>query len=389
MADGLLQVRQADVPISTMTEDGIDDPRDMPPAIQAPGIVLQITKSGIQSLVTRAPLLPQGFPPDVVTDKTTHARTHTSTSTLSMVQQVMQTSTSSSAPSSTPVQHNRLTSGKLAAVIVVPLIVMAIASPIFIVWLLSWRRRRRSRRRRTSRRSCSDPPLMQYHRQQHSSSRHHSSNRTSKRSRAVPRPSPTYSSFNFGLPRADSLRATKVGRRPLPDGPRSQHSLVCPWDAEAPPPYTTTTQVIAQPAPQTTRSQSPIPRIDTPIFPDSPLLETAQMVHIRPISHHQSPQRNNQQPRRHQSDTLQPPDTYGNIRTRQDSSESEFSVHNRATLRQPFSPMASPTFSDVSGLSFDPTLWASVMYGRDSIISPIDADDQDATKERTSPHQIV
>ncbi|KAI4160041.1 MAG: hypothetical protein LQ342_006077 [Letrouitia transgressa] len=268
MADGLLQVRQADVPISTMTEDGIDDPRDMPPAIQAPGIVLQITKSGIQSLVTRAPLLPQGFPPDVVTDKTTHARTHTSTSTLSMVQQVMQTSTSSSAPSSTPVQHNRLTS-------------------------------------------------------------------------------------------------------------------------EAPPPYTTTTQVIAQPAPQTTRSQSPIPRIDTPIFPDSPLLETAQMVHIRPISHHQSPQRNNQQPRRHQSDTLQPPDTYGNIRTRQDSSESEFSVHNRATLRQPFSPMASPTFSDVSGLSFDPTLWASVMYGRDSIISPIDADDQDATKERTSPHQIV
>ncbi|KAL9038316.1 MAG: hypothetical protein Q9214_005327 [Letrouitia sp. 1 TL-2023] len=385
MADGLLQIRQADIPISTMTEDGIDAPRDMLPAIVPRGIILPTTKSGFESYVT---LLPQVIQPDVVTDKTTHARTHTSTSTLSMVQQVMQTSTSSSAPSSAPVQHNRLTSGKLAAVIVVPLIVMAIASPILIVWLLSWRRRRRSQRRRTSRRGCSDPPLMQYHKQQHSSSRHHSSNRASKRSRAVPRPSPTYSSFNFGLPRVDSMRATKVGRRPLPDGPRSQHSLVCPWDAEAPPPYTTTTHIIAHPTPQTTRSQSPIPRIDTPIFPDSPLLETAQIVHIRPISH-QSPLRNNQQPRRHQSDTLQPPDTYGNIHTRQDSSESEFSVHNRATLRQPFSPMASPTFSDVSGLSFDPTLWASVIYGRDSIISPIDVDDQDASKERTSPHQIV
>ncbi|KAI4213875.1 MAG: hypothetical protein LQ351_003570 [Letrouitia transgressa] len=369
-----------------MAEDGINTPRDVFPAFGAPKILLLTTKSGIESYVTGAPLLPQVFQID--TPQTTQARTHTSTSTLSMVQQVMQTSTLSSAPPSAPVQHNRLTSGKLAAVIVVPLIVMAIASPILIVWLLSWRRRRRSQRRRTTRRSCSDPPLMQYHKQQHSSSRHHGSNRSSKRSRAVPRPSPTYSSFNFGLPRADSLRATKVGRRPLPDGPRSQHSLVCPWDAEAPPPYTITTQVIAQPAPQTTRSQSPIPRIDTPIFPDSPLLETAQMVHIRPISN-QSPSRNNQQPRRHQSDTLQPPDTYGNIRTRQDSSESEFSVHNRATLRQPFSPMASPTFSDVSGLSFDPTLWASVMYGRDSIISPIDADDQDANKERTSPRQIV
>ncbi|KAL9608616.1 MAG: hypothetical protein Q9167_006559 [Letrouitia subvulpina] len=387
MADGLLQIRQADVPISTMTEDGINAPRDILPAIEAPGIILLTTKSGTESLVTGAPLVPQIFQPDIVTDRTTLARTYTSTPTLSMVQQVMQTSTSSSAPSSAPVQHNRLTSGKLAAVIVVPLIVMAIASPILIVWLLSWRRRRRSQRRRASRRSRSDPPLMQYHKQC-SSSRHHSSNRASKRSRAVPRPSPTYSSFNFGLPRVNSLRATKVGHRPLPDGPRSQHSLVCPWDAEAPPPYTTTTQVTAYPTPQITRSQSPIPRIDTPIFPDSPLLETAQMVHIRPISH-PSPPRNNQQPRRHQSDTLQPPDTYGNVRTRQGSSESELSVHNRATLRQPFSPMASPTFSDVSGLSFDPTLWASVIYGRDSVISPIDWEDQDASKERTSPHQIV
>ena len=391
-AAGSLRDKVGDVPILS--------PR-VSPALVAANVLLLVTRSGSE-VVTSTPALLAGSPPDVKTDVAADSSTPTVTSTPSTSQlrnhsQSSQLSTLSSTSSSAPVEHNRLTNGKLAAVIVVPLILMALGSPILIVWFLSWRRRRRREQWRRNRRSHLEPPPTEHHKNRRSSFRYKSSNKASRRARGGPRPSPTYSSFNFGLSRVGSLRTMKSGQRQFPSGLQSRHSLVCPWDTEAPPPYTST-QVPTQPGiattPVVTRFSSTAPRLDTPSFPDFPLLETAQMVHIRPISsppatRSTSAIRNRQRSQQGRSNMLQPPDVYGDVRTRQSSIESDFSVHNRATLRQPFSPLHSPAFSDVSGLSFDPTLWASVMYGRDSIVSPLDAEDQNMHSGQIRPHQMV
>ncbi|KAL8685733.1 MAG: hypothetical protein Q9218_007574 [Villophora microphyllina] len=187
-------------------------------------------------------------------------------------------------------------------------------------------------------------------------------------------------------------------RRPVP---KNRRSATFSWGA--PPPYTSPTR--------TAFSSTPVPRLDTPDFSGSPFLETAQMVHIRPISGQQQRltrsitnlpshsaagrsntslapwQAHDQQPERTASPFLHAPDP---TRTRQGSGASNAeSLHHRSTLTRPFSsfqPLASPALTDVSGLSFDPTLWASTTYARDSIISPVD--DQDET-EQAKPHQML
>ncbi|KAL8697600.1 MAG: hypothetical protein Q9201_007044 [Fulgogasparrea decipioides] len=386
---------------------GVDagPPRQALPQIIAPGVMIVSTQSGKAAVVTVAPV-----PKSVHSGLSTDARTFTISTTLaSPTSASTQFQSSSSSATPVPAAPHKSSAPKLAAVIVVPLVLLAILSPIIIVWYISWRRKRRSAKRRSERLSGQSPLIDRYHGTPRAS-RHRneraSSNpaprRPKKPNRIVSVPTPTFSSFNCELSRPASVGPIRSSnerrvRRPIP---KNRHSATFSWGA--PPPYTAPTR--------TASSSSPAPRLDTPDFTGSPLIETAQMVHIRPVSGqphgwrrsnnhlqiHSADARSNtflaqwqqqqQQPSPDASSMLQVPDPG---RSRQGSGDSTAeSLHHRSTLQRPFSfqALASPALTDISGLSFDPTLWASTTYGRDSIISPLD--DQHET-EQTRPHQIV
>lgn len=400
MADGLLGIRD------TAESHARSVSRQTLPQVIAPGYVVVSTQSGKAAIVTAAPAIYRGPHSNLITDSATSftipLAPTTSPSTSSATTQI---SSASSIPSPTPIPLHGFSTAKLAAVIVVPLVLLAILSPIAIVWYISWRRKRRAAKRRSDRSSRQPRPLVE-HDDGHSGTSRHRTDRASSRprpsrpqkaNRIVSVPTPTFSSFNFELSRPSSAApipssTPQPGYRPIP---RKQRSATFSWGS--PPPYASPTH--------TKISSTPVPRLDTPDLPGSPRIETAQMVHVRPISRqHPQFERSSSRlplhgparskislaPSQCQSlqtiTILQPPHP---ARTRQESADSAAeSLHFRSSLQRPFShqPLASPAMSEISGLSFDPTLWASTMYGSDSIISPIE--DQDET-DQTRPHQIV
>lgn len=405
MADGLLGVRDTVESSARSPAVQAGPPRQTLPLIIAPGYMVISTQSGKAAIVTAAPSMHRSLQPSIVTDTRifTTPLTPTTLPSSSSASTTTQSANPSSSPSTAP--SHGLSTAKLAAVVVVPLVLLAILSPIAIVWYISWRRKRRTVKRQSDRSSHQKPLLTQYpgvsvtpqHHLNRASSKPPAS-RPKNAKRIVSVPTPTFSSFNFELSRPASIHTSnpQPARRLVP---RNRRSATLSWGA--PPPYASPTQTFF--------SSTPVPRLDTPDITGSPLVETAQMVHIRPVSS-QPPrlERINSRlpthgpaamsatpltsPGRHPvqnqdvSSMLQPPNA---AHTRQGSADSTAeSLQFRSSLQRPFSfqPPASPAPSDISGLSFDPTLWASMTYGRDSMISPID--DQDEA-EQTKPHHIV
>ncbi|KAL8714729.1 MAG: hypothetical protein Q9225_006501 [Loekoesia sp. 1 TL-2023] len=410
MADGLLDIRDAVESPSRPPPLQVGPPRQTLPEIIAPGLMVVSTQSGKAAIVTAAPSIHRGSHSSLITDTRTFTipllpTTLPSTSSASTQPQ---SATASATPVSTRSQG--LSTTRLAAAIVVPLVLLAILSPIIIVWYISWRRKRRAARRRSDRSSGPPRPLLEHYHGVSSTSRSRvprgssdvPPSRPKKPHRIVSVPTPTFSSFNLELsrPASDGPVASSSLRPPFRPIPKNRRSATFSWGA--PPPYASPTR--------SAFTSTPIPRLDTPNITGSPLIGTAQMVHIRPISgqHHRpdrsnsrlavdsvagrsrtslAPSHNQQQQNENASPIFRPPES---ARTRQGSTDSNAeSLHHRSTLQRPFSsfqPLASPALTDISGLSFDPTLWASATYGRDSIISPID--DQDET-EQIRPHQLV
>ncbi|KAL8730226.1 MAG: hypothetical protein Q9166_004203 [cf. Caloplaca sp. 2 TL-2023] len=404
MADGSRSIRR---PAETPSKSpGVDagPPRQILPALTIPpGVMVVSTQSGTAAIVTATPSPSTGIHPSLLTDPRTFTIPLTATAFPSTTPAPTQSQPASSTPtaSSSPSPSHRLSTAKLAAVIVVPLVLLATLSPIIIVFYIGWRRKRRLGKRRSDR---STKSLIEHYHGTAGASRpsykRAASNPPPRRPknphRIVSVPTPTFSSFNFEFSRTASIRPIRSSNEEPVNRiiPRNRRSATLSWDA--PPPYTSPIRP--------TYSSSPIPRLDTPDIPSSPLLETAQMVHLRPMSG-QQPQllRSNSRrpaaaqssrsiarsydPQQEDRDTwLQSPDP---ARTRQESADSAAeSLHHRSTLQRPFSVqgLASPTFSDVSGLSFDPRLWASSPYGRGSIVSPIDDEDE---PEQTRSHQVV
>ncbi|KAI4265377.1 MAG: hypothetical protein L6R38_009462 [Xanthoria sp. 2 TBL-2021] len=371
----------------------------LPDLIISPGVMVISTESGTKAIFTAAPTHFTGVHSVLSTDPQTFTNPLPSPTPPSTTPAPTQGQPASSTPSVQAAPSHQLSHAKLAAVIVVPLVLLVILTPIIIIYYINWRRKRRLAKRRSDR---STKSLIEHYHGAPGASRHHNKRATSnppprksrKPHRIVSVPTPTFSSFNFELSRPASAMPLRSSNEQTANGvtPRGRRSATFSWGA--PPPYTSPTR--------DTHSSTPIPRLDTPSFTGSPFLETAQMVHLRPVS--------GQQPRLHRStsrrsaaaqsstrltqsyyppqqarDTmLQPPDFAW---TRHESTDSTAeSLHHRSTLQRPFSfhGLPSPTFSDVSGLSFDPYL----MYpeGSDSAVSPID--DEDET-ERTRPHQVV
>ncbi|KAL8805988.1 MAG: hypothetical protein Q9182_001645 [Xanthomendoza sp. 2 TL-2023] len=404
MADGPRSIRRAEDSRSRPPHIDAESPRPILPNIISPGVYMVSTESGAAGIVTAVPSHSGNAQSDLLTDSQTFATlspTPIAQSSTTAAPTESQPAISSPAWTSRPSHH--LSTGKLAAAIVVPLVVVAILSPIIIVCCLNWRRRRRVAKRRSDR---STKSLIEHYHGAPSAPRHHIKRalsnpprrKSKKPHRIVSVPTPTFSSFNFELSRPTSsgpiqdFNGQSAGRAI----PRNRRSATLSWGA--PPPYTSPIR--------TTYPSTPVPRLDTPEISSSPLLETAQMVHLRPIS--------GQPPRLHRNNSrlsssgavepstspfppyssqqtdrktmLQAPES---ARTRQGSEQSNAeSLHLRSTLQRPlsFHGLPSPSFSEISGLSFDPTLWASTTYGRDSIVSPMD-DEED--RERTRPHQVV
>ncbi|KAI4201155.1 MAG: hypothetical protein LQ350_003470 [Teloschistes chrysophthalmus] len=412
MADSPLGVRDVAESPSKSPDLNAGPPRQELPDIVAPGYMVVSTQSGRVAVVTAIPSVrAQGAYSSLLVDTKTFTPSLAPTTTPSPVAASTQPQIPSSRATATAAPSHGLLTAKLAAVIVVPLVLLAIVSPILVVWYISWRRKRRLSKRHADRLSGQRPLIggrddwtrgASMRRNEHARST--SAPRKAKRPhRIISVPTPTFSSFNFELSRPASVGPIQSStlsstRRPIT---KNRRSATFSWGA--PPPYASQSR--------TTTSSTPVPRLDTPDFCGSPLLETAQMVHIRPISGHQQRrmgsssnlpaqtaagrsnttlaplQRHDLWLDRSSATHLQAPDP---ARTRQGSGDSNAeSLHHRSTLTRPFSsfqPLASPALTDISGLSFDPTLWASVTYGRDSTVSPVD--DQNQT-EQARPHQIV
>ncbi|KAL9598096.1 MAG: hypothetical protein Q9219_004727 [cf. Caloplaca sp. 3 TL-2023] len=412
MANGPLAIRNAAESPSRPLPDQVGLPRQDRPYSVNPGFMVVSTQSGKASIVTAAPTNLRSGHPSLLIDSSTLSLPLHSTTLPSISPAPTQAPPAAPTPSHIYTPSGGLSTTRLAAIIVVPLVLLAVIAPIAIVWYINWRRKRRATaaKRRSNRSSGAPKPLLAHHRAVSDHVRPRfirapSSSplpRPKRPYRIVSVPTPTFSSFNFELSRPGSAGSlTSSSPRPPPRPiPRNRRSATLSWGA--PPPY-------ASPGHTTLQSTAASPH-GTPDLAGSPFLGTAQMVHIRPVSgeHQRTVGSNSSLPRdsatsrswtslappHHQQERTSQANSIlqlpGLARTRQGSADSNAeSLHHRSTLQRPFSSFeapASPALTDVSGMSFDPALWASTMYGDDTGISPID--DQD-DREQTRPHQIV
>ncbi|KAL8674019.1 MAG: hypothetical protein Q9168_001551 [Polycauliona sp. 1 TL-2023] len=401
MADGSQAVRKfTDSP----SVDAGQRRQELPDLIISPGVMVMTTQSGTKAIVTAAPTHFTGVYSVLSTDPSPSPSPPSTTAAPTPDQPAASTPSVQAAPSP------HLSNAKLAAAIVVPLVLLIILAPIIIIFYINRRRKRQAAKRRSDR---STKALIEHYHGSPKTPRHHSkravSNPPPRKTRKPPRivsvPTPTFSSFNFELSRPSSVRPRGTLNEPASNGfrPRGRRSATFSWGA--PPPYTSQTHDTYS-SPPTTRYSTPIPRLDTPSVTGSHILETAEMVHLRPISGQQAQLRRSisrqssavrsntgltqlYHPSQQQArDTLvPPPDTAW---TRHGSADSTTeSLQHRSTLQRPFSfhGLPSPTFSDVSGLSFDPYL----MYpdDKETAVSPIEDEDHEDEKERMRPHQVV
>ncbi|KAL8841276.1 MAG: hypothetical protein Q9205_007002 [Flavoplaca limonia] len=376
----------------------------LPDLIISPGVMVISSESGTKAIVTAAPTHFTGVHTVLSTDPQPFTHPLPPPTPPSTTPAPIQGPPASSTPSVQAPPSHQLSDAKLAAVIVVPLVLLVVLTPIIIIYYINWRRKRRLAKRRSDRSS-----LIEHYHGVPRTSRHHTKraisnpppSKSRKRHRIVSVPTPTFSSFNFEFSRpasVDPLRCPN-GQTTSRAVPRGRRSATLSWGA--PPPYTSPTRDTYFSTP-TPRLPTPLPRLDTPSFTSSPFLETAEMVHLPPISaqqprlHRSSSRRSNTAqtsttmtqsyypPQQARSTMLQPAGTGWKRHGSTDSTAE--SLHHRSTLQRPFSfhGLPSPTFSDVSGFSFDPYL----MYpdGNDSAVSPIE---DEGETEQAKPHQVV
>lgn len=260
-----------------------------------------------------------------------------------------------------------LSDRKLTAVIVVPIVLLAILSPILIVWFLSWRwrRRYRSHNRRSvpknekfekenekernpvgpppqARQLRSSPPkrctasLPPPPRRPFTTTPDQRRNTQQLRTSRIPNHS--LSGFNFDFSRRATMFSARSTQPTIKDSnlrPSSTYTFILP------PPSASRPMTLAQP-------YIP-PRIPSPNLPKSPIhLDQISDINLEILSQ-QTPE------------ALPHPNRYGEVHTRVSSSYSlsaeNLSVHNGSNLQAPFSQPHPDAVFEISGLSFDHALW--------------------------------
>lgn len=330
-----------------------------------------------------------------------------------------------------PAPQHGLSTSKLTAVIVVPIIFVAIVSPILIVWFISWRRRTQLLKGHRHRRTLHESKLLELQNSLSSVSsqgeernarprssahlreaaqpgifpqprippqtRNSAQSRSSALARsstqipihpnasAQPRPSshlrppshprplnsapphtstpldPSFNGFNFDLPRNASARPLSP---PQPSVSPLSTRRSLPRIRSPPPAYTSRPMTLASP-------EFP-PRIETPVLLRTPL--------VRPLRN--SARRQSSQPPHiisatphirstssafadHDPEPARPPpqpntDSFSNNPSPapHTTTATTTTTTTAANLRSPFSSgLDSPAISDISGLSFDHSLW--------------------------------
>lgn len=304
--------------------------------------------------------------------------------------------------------YNGLSNSTLTAIIVVPIVLLAIISPILIVWFLSWRWRRR--RQPYNRRSIpkdvklekeKEKEEMEMEKNVAGSPPQAPQSRSSppKKSTASLPPPPrkpftttpdergrtrqprtsripnnSLSGFNFDF----SRRATMFSARntqPTMRDPSLRPSSNYTWILPSPSPS----------RPMTPHRPYIPPRLETPKLPELPLAP-AHPDHTSNINREISNQSTNE--------ALPHPDSYGKLHTRASSNYSlsaeNLSVHNGSNLQAPFSQPHPDAISDVSGLSSDHSLSVATQQPQHDpdAMSDVSALGSEPNSNM-NPHQIV
>lgn len=300
-----------------------------------------------------------------------------------------------------------LSNGRLTAIIVVPIVLLAILSPILIVWFLSWRRRRRhpsynrrsvpkdvklekgKEKEKEKENNVLDPPPPARQLRSALPKRNAASlpppprrpftttpdQRKSTQQHQTSRiPNHSFSGFEFDFSRRATMFSTRSTQPTIRD-PSIRPSSTYTWIL--PPPSASRPMTLAQPYIS--------PRIQTPKLPES-TLTPQQLDHTSNIS-----QETSSQPT---TEVLLHPDSYGKVHTYASSSHclsvENLSIHNGPNLQAPFSQPHLDAVSDISGRSFDHTLWVATQQPqRDpDAISEVSAMEPDPNLS-INPHQVV
>lgn len=324
------------------------------------------------------------------------------------------TSVSTSTSSAVAGTGHGVSTSTLIISIVIPLVLIAILIPLIILLCLTCRRKRQ-RQNRSSNHSQAKmrPPERQKELLAHRPRGKYGPSIIMRRPNSFSgfdfnfsRPRTVLSRISARSPKAttpmNASRSTTLGSlrghyEELPPMPRrpalnlvsryasqDKHVPTGLWDSPcstpAPPPYART-RPVTLPHPHIPPSLSTPQPPDTPRS-TSPQLQVATPIEIQRLSGPYAPisqvLRQPEQPQRlHPRSQLQrhPRSPLGG--------HSEV-VPMSANLSAPFQPSTSPALSDVSGLSFDPSMWIAA-YERDSVVNPVHQDDD----RRMDPHQLV
>lgn len=333
----------------------------------------------------------------------------------------IQASQANSASTLGPTTQHGLSTSKLTAIIVIPIIFVAIISPILIVWFASCRRKNQLLKGHHRRRTLHESKLLELQKSHSSVSSHGDEQIARPRDNTHPRdsaqvrsPTPTVNpplqTRNSAQPRNSAPVRSSVQTRfpvqPTTSPPPRTSSLLRPSTQPRPPaqsgtsnpprhsapprsatpldpsfnnfnfnlpPRTSSRPLSPQPSVSPLSTRRSLPRIwsppppaytsrpmtlASPEFP--PRIETPQLPRTPPPAPQGSfaPQR---------TTISSPAPTSIHVADRNSHapstspfrplSEGNLSVHNGANLRSPFSGLDSPAISDISGLSFDHSLW--------------------------------
>lgn len=355
----------------------------------------------------------------ITTDTTPINSATQATSTPTANATPIQASQANSTPTLDPAPQHGLSTSKLTAIIVVPIIFVAIVSPILIVWFASWRRKNQLLKGHHRRRTLHESKLLELQKSSPSVSSHGEEQNARSRANTHPRDStqarnPTQvgnsiQTRNSAQPRNSahvrSSTQTRFPVQPTTSPPPKTSSLLRPSTQPrspaqsrtsnpprnfAPPrsstpldpsfnnfnfdlpPRTSSRPLSPQPSVSPLSTRRSLPRIwspppaytsrpmtlASPEFP--PRIETPQLPHTPPLAPQGSfaPQRTTISSPAPTSNLFADPNLHApSTSPSRPLSEGNLSVHNGANLRSPFSGLDSPAISDISGLSFDHSLW--------------------------------
>lgn len=346
------------------------------------------------------------------------SQTSSSTSSQATTSTALSISSASSAATytSSPIadSSNGLSTSTLIISIVIPLVLIAILIPLIVLLCLTCRRKRRKQNRSShqSQAKMRSPAARQKDIMAHRPRGKYGPSIMMRRPNS-------FSGFDFNFSRPRTAFSRISVRSPMATTPMNAsrsitlasvqeqgEPLVIPrrpaltllskyashnervstgrWDSPcsspAPPPY-------APVRPLTLAYPYIPPRLETPQLPDTPRSLSPQLQVATPIEIQRLPGpyapisqvlRQSQQSRR--SHARSPPQRH----TPSPLSEHTEAAPMSANLQAPFQPSSSPALSDVSGLSFDPSMWIAA-YERDSVVNLVDPENASSM----DPHQLV